>query len=543
MEQSSFNSRSQRYVDIGASLCVLSIYGASLGAQRPVTPSASAAAVASSITTDTGALAAGHRDFARYTTPGLCAEAVRSEVRAARRTLTAQAAEAIARRTPAQDTLPASVVTVARTCGARFSAHMAAARDLPALFTLALAEREDALADTILTRELTSVSTDSQRTQIFTMALNQYLAASPARIDAAKALIARASGGPPVRGAQLWLMLHRALLTFWASERPDAPERAETADSIIQFIRNGRASGIANREKQFLVQDSYRALMSVAYLTHVDTPDSVLLRIAGQARTDLSRIPLDTLWYNPKDLRGGNPEVDADPAGRSASAMREAGYAMRVAGRDWRAVSSAELVQALSPAGSVVSNDATRQNHPPRAQLWVPAGADTLHPPAGGVTLRYHLNDNCRIDVAALKYPDVCSAPLAQLQQWEQTYGPKIQLTIVTPLQGHALYAGIQTPVQEAETMAWYIHEYWHLHAALALLPLASGDAQQRQDPRLEIIGPSGRVIYQGAMMEDAQKQDGMFDNAPFLTALLVHALAPSPASSSAPSSSAIPTP
>jgi hypothetical protein len=415
-------------------------------------------------------------------------------VQKAQRTIAAQAAAAAARRIHTRDILPDRAITVARMCVARFPIHTATARDLPTLFAVALAAGEDSVANVVLERQLAAAPADSQRTRVLLAALNAYLAATPARVDAARALVARASGpGPASAGAsgaaRLWLDLHLTLLNFWALERPDAPERMQLADSILQFMRDSRAVGITGAEQQFLVGESYRALMSVAYLTHVDAPDSVLLHLAQQAKVDLSRIPRDS-----QD-------------------------------RSRKAQTLLKIVNEFAPAGSVVLSDSARLNRSLNAQLWLPPGADTVRAVPGTLSLRYHLHPRCILNYEAPLWDPVCSTPLAQLQQWQQAYGSKLRMTIVASGHGHALYAGPQTPAEEAKTIAWYVRDYWHLPAVIALLPQMTKEEEQRQRNMphsvLEVIDGAGRVLYRGEMMED-----GMPDNSFFLTALMAHVLA-----------------
>jgi hypothetical protein len=424
---------------------------------------------------------------------------------------------------------------VARTCAARFSIRTVAVRDLPAFFVLALAAGEDSLANAVLSRQLAVAPTDSQRTWVLAAALDAYLAATPARIDAAHMLVTRDSGvGPTDRAARFWLKLHLALLNFWGMEHPDAFERVQMADSILRFVRDNQAVGLTAEEKQFLVGESYRALMSVAYLTHVSAPDSALLQLAQQAKDDLTRIPPDTVWYNPryspqKDGPGG---PDIRPAGRSAAALREAGYKTRVAGRDWHTTMLPELVREFAPSGSVVIGDSVRHSRPLHALLWLPPGTDTAHNPSGTLEVRYRLTDACLSEYTAPLWDVSCSTPLLQLQQWLKIYGAQLHLTAVSMVHGHALYAGPQTPLQEAQTIAWYVRDYWHLPARVALLPPPSAKERRQHAsvPAFEVIDDAGQVIYRGSIIGE-----GMQNDIPFLNALLMHALAPVPPASESP--------
>lgn len=487
----------------------------------------------SPVTTDTGALAPGHRDFSRYHTPALCAAAVSSELQASRRTLAAQAAARVPRN-PVHDTLPITVMAVARRCVAQFSLRTTSVQDLPSLFALFLTAGEDALADTIVAQRLMRASTDSQRTKVFVAALNGYLAATPARIDAARALITRAAQTDnPGETAQLWLQLQIALLNFWALARPDAPERAQFADSILSFVHAGRATGVAGGEQQSAVGDAYRALMSITYLKHANAPDSAVLRLVQQARNDLSRIRPDTVWYDPRS----SPQVNTPnkptvvPAGRSAADMHAAGYTMQVIGRDWATVPLPALLRLIAPAGVLVG-DSSRRNLPLNAVWSSPVSADTIGDTSTVLTLRYWLPDACLAAYVPPLSNAGCSVPLSQLQQWSHLYGHRLSLTVVARLHGHALYAGPQPIDAEAQTIVWYVREYWHIPATVAVLGRLTAEAQTNEDdisdPRLEIINKMGQVLYRGDMIGDHKGNDLV---TPFLNTLLVHALSPAAAS------------
>jgi hypothetical protein len=424
-------------------------------------------------------------------------------------------------------------------CGARFPSHTAPVRDLPVLFSLALAANDDSLATAMLTRWLTTAQTDSQHTRILMAALNGYLTATPARIGAARALVAGAVGtnptgtspsapNPSAGRARLWLELHLALLTFWASERPDAPERAEEADSMLHFVRTGQAAGLSGVEQQLVVSKCYTALMSVASLRHIRAPDSVLMALAQRAKTDLDAISPDTVWYSATP-KGNLPRGSRiAPAGRSAAAMRAAGYVMQTEQIEKRDATVAKIARDLAPAG-VMLGDSARRSQPLHAQLWLPTGAGTVRVSPGTLELRYRLTKGCVTSYSEPLWTEGCSAPLAQLQQWQHTYGSRLRLTVVTPLYGHTLYAGPQAPAEEAQTVGWYVRDFWHLPATVALLPRAS-ETMQRQEqrqlppPALEVIDDAGHVLYRGAMLESRSD-----DNTPFLSALFAHVFASEP--------------
>jgi hypothetical protein len=348
-----------------------------------------------------------------------------------------------------------------------------------------LAAGEDSLADTVLSRQLATVNTDSARARLFTAALADYLTASPARVGAAQGLLDRAQrlGISSAGRERLWVQLHRALLDFWEQTRPDAPERAQEADSILEFVRGGHAGHLSDQERQQVVRQCYQALMSVAYLTHPAAPDSVLIQLAQHAQDDL----------------------------------------VRVGGSNWRDATLPHIVRRFAPEGAVVLSEAARRPAPVVAQVLLPADADTTLEP-GIIAVRYQPIPRCLVDYEALLYNSVCTTLMTQLQHWQETYAPRLRITFATPSFGHAVYSGPLSPQEEAQRIAWYVRDYWHIPATVALLaPLSPKDWElgAGTTSKLEITDGAGRVIYRGKLTEHGMRQA---DPRPFLSALLAHA-------------------
>lgn len=507
-------------------------------AQSLVAQSVAPGHSAPAITTDTGALAPGHRNFSRYSTPSLCLSAVESELATAHRSLAAQAAATALLRTPERDTLPTNVIMVARSCIAPFTVRTLPARELRSLFVLALAAGKDSLAESVLDRQVVAATTDSARVRLFAAALADYLAASPARVDAARALLVRAQRPGGVNAAnigRLWVQLHLALLDFWERTRPDAPERAQAADSILTFVREGHATSLLGKERQEAVMQCYQVLMSVAYLIHPDAPDSALLQLAQHAKDDLSWIPPDTTWYDPNWKPGSashRASADVPAQGRSAKAMRAAGYKALVSGINWHDVPLPRIVSEFAPEGAVVLSDSARRPEPVVARVLLPADADTTLKPEM-IAVRYQPIPSCLVNYDAPLYDLACTMPMTQLQRWRETYGSRLRLTVVAPSFGHAVYSGPLSPQQEAQRIAWYVRDYWHIPATVALRAPLSPEELQRGAGRastLEITDGVGRVIYRGPLTKAGMRQ---VDRVPFLSALLAHANGAIPSDSS----------
>lgn len=448
-----------------------------------------------------------------------------------------------------RDSLPPNVIRVARTCIGRFSSRDATAENLADLFSVALAAGEDTLAAAALTHVLATISVDSQRTQVLHTGLVGYLDANPARIDAAQALVARTLGtstaGPvagraghsdgATQGVELWLDLHTALLHFLAAEHFDSPACTQMIDSILRFVLNGRGVRAGVGPRQTIVLRMYYNRLRQVLIANADAPsavaDSAWFRVARQEKNDLVRITPDTQWYEPGPKGALGPAVRS--AGLSPEVMQSMGYRMVVYGSDWREAPLSLLVRYFTKATRAIVDDTARRSHSLDGAQWFPVDADTAANRPGTVTLRYHLEENCLVDYEAPLMGDVCTTPLSQLQRWQQEYGSKLRITVVTTRHGHALYSGPQSLADEVQTIAWYVREHWRIPAAIAVVPPSqlmkqtenTGDPFLPRD-ELEVINDMGRVLYRGPLVADAP----IPDNIGFLTALLAHLL---PASNS----------
>ena len=104
------------------------------------------------ITTDTGAFAAGHQEFSRYTSPLWCVDAATSASQTARSNLTTVGILDTLQDVAADTFGLGEVRRVAQACGARFTFANTEAKYLPALFQVAWAAQNDSLAQTVFTR-------------------------------------------------------------------------------------------------------------------------------------------------------------------------------------------------------------------------------------------------------------------------------------------------------------------------------------------------------------------------------------------------------
>ena len=479
-------------------------------------------AQAGAITTDTGALAPGHRDFSRYTTLPLCYAAVRTTQSALQRTLALHAEAVALQRTPERDTLPVGVAATARTCIARFSMRSAAPEDIPLLFMLALVAQQDSLASALLARQLASATTDSARLSAASTAIDTYLAAIPARVTAAETLVTHLQTRMPgAVGARLWLQAHDELLQLQWQERDEKGIRQE-ATQILDFL-HGEHPGITGSDWREIALRAYQALAALAYVEHLasaDAADSAIQAVAQRARQDLIRSGLDTVWYDKQhDHYASSPGTPA--------AMRAAGYERVGQGIDWSTKPLADIAELVKPVGGVSRSDSAARRPPLITKFWIPSGENTAdpttnRPPSTTVSVEYKIPYVCLTEYESPLYsPGQCAEPLTQLQQWQQTYGPTgVQIVVVTALHGHLLYSGNLPPAEEARQFAWYIHEYGHLAVPIAILDTPSvrtflADPSTDNESFVMVRDHTGRVVYAASAHNVGS---------PFLAIVLAHA-------------------
>jgi hypothetical protein len=477
--------------------------------------------------TDTGDFAHGHHSFERYTVPLFCVVAARTEAKYARRTaaLTA-AAYMLQRAMPAQDTLPASVTRVARACGARFLAQPVAqmtAADLPALFALALLAQQDIVAQAILARSAALAPTDAARQQVWLDGLDMLLHAEPARVAAARALLAQWTRQGP-SAAALQVGGAARFLTFW-QQHFDRARMQEGAEALLHLepdttepvsiriaLLNGRLA-------------AYSALWQMAAVEH---PDSLAV-VGQQVVRDLQRPVWDMPGWQQINLKWV----------REFQSVRHDAEALRV----W-ATDESQAFRYL------------RVNGPPMpsfvAAYWItPTGStarDTVvRPTPGRVSLFIRPKIDCYNHDLYESWGDrTCTPALDRLARWQRLYGGYgLEITVIGYSTDGALYSGPLPLAAQAEAIAWYVHRFAQLPVTVAVqaggvtrLPVPDGtinwgkatwafDQQYRDrsnDALAVLTDRAGRVVYVGP------------DDASLLDALLARLInAPSTVNSLAP--------
>ena len=245
------------------------------------------------ITTDTGALAQGDKDFTRYRVPGMCLALAENARSVLRRSLAAKVIlDTIQTTAPERDTLPRGVVTLARACGARFTVANVTPWDLPDLFMLALLAERDSLADAVLQRRVTLVTNTAAKGWLLQQAATIYLAAEPARVAAATAVVAQADA-LGLAAAAARLAAHQALLDF-ATQTFDRVRMRQEAERILAL---GRAAPFDSIKYHWgPVYFAYVGLGRVAYFEHPDSARELAPQLAQRAIKDLARFPNGRLF-------------------------------------------------------------------------------------------------------------------------------------------------------------------------------------------------------------------------------------------------------
>jgi hypothetical protein len=463
-------------------------------------PGTSAPTDLATITTDTGAFAQGHRDFARYDTPALCLAAVQNTQAAQEHSLAMQAAVITTRqREPAHDTLSTGAVAVARACLAGLPVRNIAERDLSRFFVLALSAGEDSLAHAIVVHQLATAS-DSMRPKILGTLLVNYMTARPARIAAAESLVTLvAAAGHAADRTQLWLQLQGELQKYWKMNLNDA-RLQQVAEDALAFVHRGQATQLSKKDVGIVVANAYSQLMWLAYLRHPTAPDSSWRILRQQAEHDLNGL-----------------------------------------------MPSEQITALFRPDSTAVMNNSNPafRVRPLHAAFWFPIGTDTVFPVPGAISLEYDIPDRCLTSIGAIIHATPCAEDLAQLQRWYEAYGSAgLRITVTAALHGHALFSGAELPAaEEARTIAWYVQEHWQLPVRVAVLAHPRLDTSDLggtgEDNRLTVFDRNGRVIYQRRYFMGRSSWIPLIPSAigPEITAVISHAIAAHSAAAVEPSS------
>jgi hypothetical protein len=438
------------------------------------------------ITTDTGDFAPS-REYLRYTRPLACiTAAVDARAFAQRRHATQIQVDAGFLR-PDEDTLPAAVVAVARTCGARFTPGTTAPADLPDLFTLALWEANDTLAQTVLTALLAQAGTPKARGERLVWAVQQYLGMPsgelpqrsqnmpPAKVAAAEAVAQHVDALGDAAWA-LKLQAHAVLLAFGRAYSV-WPLVARQGAHVIALTRNHLTQpGLDS------LWTAYQALLEVAWL---EQPDFVS-GVAARLRAEFSRPEVQWALLNACQAPTGNSRLPCVTLEQYRESNASGAIAIPITDSTSLAMLTAAMV------GD--HRHAPRALPPLRADYWFPApkggvAGDSLHPAVPGrVTLIYHVSDggggsgrSCR---------QGCPPITNQLEALLARYPDQLAVTVV--IDAAAGFTALEVPATSAamaQSYQWLFQQYLKLPVAVAV----------RVKPVMaQLPPPDGRIRYAG---------------------------------------------
>lgn len=418
------------------------------------------------ITTDTGAYAPGHHDFSRYTTPGLCQAAAEHErfyhqngkVYQARVLAQYLSDSGQLRFAGDPDTVGAAeTAVVARACGARFTLASTPAGDRGDLFLLALHQKNDSLAQTILATLAAHERTADERNAIWLMGFQSMLTLG--HRTAAEALRARFRTRA-LADRQLQLQMLDALIAH-DSLANDAVRLRQETGQIIDLAKVGPDSVSSRRS----LETAYETLLELA--ADDGHPDS-LITIALRAKRDLSRFSKDVAGYP-----WGTKPVDS------------------------------VLAQLAPDWYNVMQTDLHLHHHAPRLQAdyWFPAPGsapdDTLRPVPGKINVicLNALETPFPNDVARRGGPVGVQGRNTYASRWLKKYeAAGVVFTMVEDAHGYLddnklpieVDGGrpyrVTTPADEAQIWHWWWHVYTGWPGAVAIqtahpqwLPLPDG--------------------------------------------------------------------
>ena len=358
---------------------------------------------------DTGRMAVGHRDFARYDTPGKCLDAVVTE----RDALWRNKERDTLPYAPETDTLPAAAVQIGKQCGSRFTVEGTEPRELANLVVLLLMENEDDLARSAVERQIALAKGVDEQGKVLFTTLNAYMEVQPMRKAGAVAVLNRLDSlGRPVL---LLRVAGHAVLEQDALRRFDRQAIQREAETII-----ADAQGLTPSERDDelpAIRTAYTGLVSLTWYEHPADIPALYMRV----QNDLG------------PLRNGT-------------------------GANW--LFGMPLVQVSAITTQVLSMLGSRAE-PLRAQYWFGAGPDTVRPRPGVVSLLARVDKDCGMG---------CYPLYAILQRLNRKYAAKgLRITLMTKTAGYSPGSAPETPAVEAEAARKYFLDVLHLPFALAV--------------------------------------------------------------------------
>lgn len=411
------------------------------------------------ITTDTGALAPGNREFSRFTHPGECIVAANIAWRSNQRSIATTLARTFLRDTAAAgDTLSPAAVAVARACLARFSLAQIAAVHLPDLFTLALQAGNDSLAHAVLMRRLALATSVTEQSAVLLQTVKSYIHAKPRRFAAADSITARIDAlGPAAAVAR---MDAHHVLQQEATNRFDEAAMQQEAERIIALGQTLPYDSIKYAWEPILF-----AHISLALITYVESPDS-LTPVIARAKADFSRFPPADEW----------------PPGHE--------YHTLLMRAHFKTMSLQRVQEALVEMDG--ANYTTRPLPLMRAAYWFPKSPEVAQSgntrPALVLVGQYLVNLCAHEEgsIAGDALRNECLPLWTWLPKWAADYGTRLPITIVAKTDGYAVRSLPLAPAAEADSIAWYLRDWLKLPVTVGVV-LDSTKAFPAPDSRIRM--------------------------------------------------------
>jgi hypothetical protein len=338
-------------------------------------------------------------------TPAMCIEAMES----VRNSIWRHFERDTAGIPPDRDTLPTAALAAGKACAAQFTVAGTAPRDLWNLRRLALVIGDESMAEAVTARQLTLASTDTGRAEVLLEAVEAYAEARPIRIAGMQAVLAQLDAmGPSARIARLFA--HETVAGYSA-----------TVFDTTAMLREARAiraliPSLTNEEKD----EFFGALVS-AYQTET--------RVAWfRVQDSTLRFVVDMIFQ---------------------VAQRELGFAP--------CSSIGKQLQGMRMLVTSLAASASGRAPRIRAAYWYNDSAGVSYPQPGKVTLVWSLSNDWL-------------PRLAMFRRLQEKYGPQgFQVVVVAPEDGHSWASPPQSALDEANTLAWYYLEHFHLPFVLAV--------------------------------------------------------------------------
>jgi hypothetical protein len=418
------------------------------------------------ITTDTGDLAPIPPVYTRFPEPLACiaaAQWIRKSIDEG--TLNAQARRdsRLSLIRPEDDTLPTAARVTAQKCGSRFTLATTTHEQWPDLFLLRLMEGRDTAAYGMLDQLLAMVK-PATRAQLLSWAIEQYLAAKPARLEAAEAATARLD--TMVGDNTMWQLqrgAHDALFKF-ALLYSSWPLIDRYGTAWIAFERANVATLGAGT-----LLDVYRQLLEGAF---IEAPDSVSA-VAKRLRADFSAPAVQQVLTAVS--RNGGEALDPKVCQLNLTS----------------ATPIAQIVSELLPTYMSTTSAAP----PLHADFWFPppgsSPGDTVRPTSGRISLIYRWvgthsggSGGCEGTI------NNCRDQTNVLKGLLDRYGTRLSGTVVVDASGFTMFHVPASPAEVARSYQWYFQQFLKLPVAVAV---------RMRPVREQRPLPDGRIFYRDA--------------------------------------------